>query len=304
MESRGEEFIKNIKAKQEKEELQQRINELNAVDTSNKQYEEESVVEEEVVDLPAQELGDILLSEKQNPADKKKYIILGLSLVVLFILTIVIIRVISSPSSEKELVEEKIEEIAQDGKLDKDMTDIEKQYQDIINQKLKNLRDETGDEITSNTKAPIDINEIEKKEQNIDKPEAEAKEQESSAQQDIFEMEKKEEKVDPKTNPVIKKVEPKKVVQKPKKEPVLENTIAPKGYFIQIGAFSSGPSKTLLNSINRYGFKYTLYDVVVKGTKYTKVLIGSYPSKAAANKDLGLIKSALKTPGAYILHFK
>lgn len=303
MENKGEEFIKNIKAKQEQEELEQRINELNAMDTSNRKIEEE-IVEEEVVDLPAQELGDILLSEKQNPADKKKYIILGMSLVVLFILTIVIIRVISSPSSDNELVEEKIEEVITEDKIDsKDMTDIEKQYQDIINKKLKNIKE---DEINSDEKNPIDIDKIQKKEQEIDKPEIEEQVNESTAKQDIFEMEKKEVE-----EPVVierpkveeKKVEP-KVTPKPKPKPVVNNSYAPKGYFIQIGAFQRGPSKTLLNSINKYGFRYVLYDVVVNGTKYTKVLIGKYPNKAAANKDLGLVKSVLKTPEAYILYLK
>jgi hypothetical protein len=60
MATNGEEFIKNIKAKQEKDELEQRINELNkVVEDQNKKFEEPTY-EEEVVDLPAQELGDIL----------------------------------------------------------------------------------------------------------------------------------------------------------------------------------------------------------------------------------------------------
>lgn len=299
METRGEEFIKNIKAKQEKDELEQRINELNKIDTSNKKSEEPAI-EEEIVDLPAQELGDILLSEKQNPADKKKYIILGLSLVALFILTIIIIRVISSPSAEKEIVEEKVAEDIPDQKVEKDMTDIEKQYQDIINQKLKNLRENAkDDEIESNQNSGIDINEIEKQEQSIDKPEVEVSEPKSSTKQDIFEMEKEEAKTEPKV--VVKRQEP-QVVSKPK--PVVNNVATPKGYFIQIGAFSNAPSKKLLSSITQYGFKYVLYDVVVKGKKYTKVLIGAYPSKGSASKDLSLVRSVLKVPGAYILYLK
>ena len=301
METRGEEFIKNIKAKQEKEELEQRITELNKIDTSNKKIEEPTI-EEEIVDLPAQELGDILLSEKQNPADKKKYIILGLSLVALFILTIVIIRVISSPSSEKEIVEEKVEQNIPQDKVEKDMTDIEKQYQDIINQKLKNLRENAeNDEIESNQKAGIDINELEKKEQEIDKPEEEVTQVENTSKQDLFGMQKDQPK--PTQTVVEKKAEP-KVVSKPKPKPVVNNTAAPKGYFIQIGAFSKSPSKTLLDSINKYGFKYVLYDVDVKGTRYTKVLIGAYPSKGSASKDLSLVRSVLKVPGAYILYLK
>ena len=295
METRGEEFIKNIKAKQEKDELEQRINELNKMDTSNKKVEE-PIVEEEIVDLPAQELGDILLSEKQNPADKKKYIILGLSLVALFILTIIIIRVISSPSTENEIVEEKVEKVPED-KVEKDMTDIEKQYQDIINQKLKNLRENSEDEIESNQNTGIDINELEKKEQAIDKPQEELAPKQSATKQDVFGMEKTEADNEP-------KVVEKKVVSKPKASPTVSNAIKPKGYFIQIGAFSRSPSKTLLNSINQSGFKYVLYDVEVKGRNFTKVLIGAYPSKASASKDLGLVRSVLKVPGAYVLYLK
>lgn len=294
MATNGEEFVKNIKAKQEKDELEQRINELNSIDTSNKKIEEE-IVEEEVVDLPAQELGDILLSEKQNPADKKKYIILGLALVALFILTIVIIRIISSPSSENEIVEEKIENVPAEEKLEKDMTDIEKQYQNIINQKLKNLREENEDDAAANPS--IDIKEIEKKEQEIDKPEDEMVEESSNVRQDIFEMEKKAE---PKV--VEKKVTPK--VEKPKPTTTVKSSSKPQGYFIQIGAFSNGPSKTLLNNISRNGYKYVLHDVVVKGTRFTKVLIGSYSSKSSASRDLDTVRRTLKVPGAYILYLK
>ncbi|MDC7243747.1 MAG: SPOR domain-containing protein [Sphaerochaetaceae bacterium] len=291
MATNGEEFIKNLKAKQEKDELEQRINELNAMDTSSNRVEEE-LVEEEVVDLPAQELGDILLSEKQNPADKKKYIILGLSLVALFILTIVIIRVISSPSTSNEIVEEKIENIPTEDKLEKDMTDIEKQYQDIINEKLQNLREDSEDEMAQ--KPSIDIKEIEKREQEIDKPQNNDVEESSNTKQDLFEMEEKPE-------PVVK---PKTTVQKSKPQ-VRQNIVSkPHGYFIQIGAFSSGPSKTLLDSITKSGFKYVLYDVVVKGTKFTKVLIGNYSSKAAASRDLDTVRTTLRVPGAYILYLK
>ncbi len=304
MESRGEEFIKNIKAKQEKEELEQRINELNKIDTSSKKVEEPTI-EEEIVDLPAQELGDILLSEKQNPADKKKYIILGLALVGLFILTIIIIRVISSPSDDQEIVEEKVATNLPQEKVEKDMTDIEKQYQDIINQKLKNLRENAEDEIESNQKAGLDINEIAKKEQSIDKPEAKMTAQEDAPKRDIFEMEKKEEAKPvekPKPRVVEKKPEP-KVVAKPK-APASKSNVAPRGYYIQIGAFSKAPSKTLLASIKQYGFKYKLHDVNVKGKNYTKVLVGAYGSKANADKDLSLVRSVLKVPGAYILYLK
>ena len=104
MQTRGEEFIKNLKAKQEKEELEKRLKELSALDTSTDNKTQEPVIEEEIVDLPAQELGDILLADTNEPIDKKKYIILGLALVVLFVITIVVIRIISSPDDKKTLI--------------------------------------------------------------------------------------------------------------------------------------------------------------------------------------------------------
>jgi DedD protein len=306
MQNRGEEFIKNLKAKQEKEELEKRLKELSALDTSADNKTQEPIIEEEIVDLPAQELGDILLSDTNEPIDKKKYIILGLALVVLFVITIVVIRIISSPDDKKTLIT-KTETNAKVEEKVSTKTDIQKQYQEIIDQKLQKIKEKTQAETKAlEEEQELDLDKIQKYEQNVTPPKITKKQEIKTQKQDIFEITKKvqkEPKIDKKP-----KIEKKQVVKKPlpikKIKKALQNTSKPKGYYIQIGAFSKKPSAKILNNIAKYGFTYTLYNVKVKNKNFTKVLIGSYKNRKAALKDLKLVKSLLSIKGAFIVSFK
>ena len=133
MEFKGEDFVKKVQIKQEKETLKLRLQDLEAQDiepapTPNLKID----VSQDMIDLPEQELGDILLSSNDEPADKKKYIILGLVLVVLFLITIVVIRLVTnSDATDNDSFVAKKETISQDKVLDDD--NIEQQYQKIIN---------------------------------------------------------------------------------------------------------------------------------------------------------------------------
>ena len=72
------------------------------------------------------------------------------------------------------------------------------------------------------------------------------------------------------------------------------------GYFIQIGAFTKKPSSKYLTNVKNAGFDYKLYSENIKGTNYTKVLIGPYPSRATATKNMPNIKSKIGLKSAFI----
>jgi len=93
MEIRGEDFIKKVQLKQEKNEIEQRLTELNdaesvyeePVDSSEYQQPTPNRLDKEIEIQEEQEYSDIMLGKsKSNVQNKKKYLILGLVLVIYF----------------------------------------------------------------------------------------------------------------------------------------------------------------------------------------------------------------------------
>ncbi len=71
-------------------------------------------------------------------------------------------------------------------------------------------------------------------------------------------------------------------------------------YFIQVGAFFRyPPDRAFLESIGKEGFEYRIVEGTKSGKPYKKVLVGPYPSKEAAKKDLERIKKRINQ-NAYI----
>jgi len=339
MEFKGEDFVKKVQIKQEKETLKLRLQDLEAQDTPEEPTPNlRANLNDNMVDLPEQELGDILLSTNEEPTDKKKYIILGLVLVVLFLITIVVIRLVtnSDTQSNDSFVENK-ENISQDKVLDDE--NIEQQYQKIINQKMKKLQDEKNanlDEQSQKAQEALNIKKIQKEEIKTAQPKDIQKEKKAAEIKKELLTLKEEPKIatpkviKEKAVPVVKK-ETKKVVKKAikketektswpvKKQTLREPTVqdftksktakklqSPKttaktsGYFVQIGAFTSKPSSKYLNKVQRSGYSYKLHDEIIKNKKYTKVLVGPYPNRATATKEMPNIKSKIGLKGAFI----
>ncbi len=307
MEIKGEDFLKKVQIKQETEELEQRLSQLKQEEeisfnpqTNIKTSEEDAVK----VDIDEQELGDIMLgtSNESNNTNKKKYLILGLVLIILFLLTIVIIRLLNSPSENNVFQNNKPKE---EKTLEND--NIEEQYQKIIDEKLKNIKEQN--------------NQIEKKEEELNIQSLEEKEKkiqnEPKTKPDVFGIKeelpadkkkevplKDESTAWPKKKAVVS--EPKvenKVVNKVVKKVVNKVTDKPKGTFIQVGAFSKQPAQKYLDKIVNNGFNYTIYKVTVNGKTYNKVLIGPYKNRVEAENDMTIIKRKLNISSAFILRF-
>lgn len=72
---------------------------------------------------------------------------------------------------------------------------------------------------------------------------------------------------------------------------------------MQVGAFSREPNKQFLTQIQTSGYQYKIYQDMVNGINYNKVLVGPYNSKAEASANIENIKKALGLNSAFILGF-
>lgn len=285
MEIKGDEFLKNIQVKQEEESLREKINQSESIrqaSTANpySQYNETP---------QDQELGDILLngSTPNGPKDnKKKYVILGIALVLLFVIILVLIKLLSSNNEEAQFEDQT--KITQE-KLLNDQK-IQQEYQKILTDKLKKVNENS--QIEEPVEATTEQNQ-ETKENPLDIP----VQKEPVAEEPVIE----------KTTP--KPVEPKPVVKKEAPKPAVKTTPKPtpaktavaKGVFVQIGAFSKKPTQKYLETITSKGYSYTLHPVTVNGKNLLKLLIGPYNSRSEATKQLNGIKKSFNAPNAYIL---
>jgi len=299
MEIKGDEFIKKVQIQQEKEELEQKLNELEEVESTINA----ATPTPNEVDLNDQELGNIMLeTSNSNEENKKKYLVLGVVLIVLFLLTIIIIRLLTDTSKEDEFTSSKADPI--ETKTSQE-DNIEENFQKIMNDRVKKLNTEKQEE--ENKSSEEIINKIE-----------ETPKKEEITNDDLDETIKKiEEKKKETIKPIVKKVEKKPEVKKVVKKPVVKKEAkksvkelvsnissgSPKGYFVQIGAFSKKPSQKYINNIRNANLKYKIYQVEVKGRLYNKVLIGPYSSRGSAKSNIESIKSKLNLSSAYILKF-
>lgn len=289
MEIKGDEFLKNVKVKQEEETLKQKLNEfenLRQQNSASNPYKEYVNNEQPYDD---NELGDILLqnSAKNDPKEnKKKYIILGVALVLLFVITIVIIRLITSDGANDVKFQEQ-STLEQDKALNDEK--IQQEYQQILNDKLKKVNENSVVEVPKETQE--DLKQLQEQEEALP-----AQEEQQPNPLNII-----------KEEPVAEPVKTETPVAKPviKKEPVpvktSPSTTTTKGVYIQIGAFSKTPSDKYLSEITSKGYNFKLHKMNVQGKELVKVLVGPYSSRTQAQENLNSVRTTLGASGAYIL---
>ncbi len=284
MKIQGDEFLKNVQMKQEEEDFKQRINEYENI------REDNFVNDDTLINLQIQqdinddnELSDIFLqnSIEEKKINRKKYIVLGIALILLFIITIIMIRLVSGEESDLQMQEDT--KLQQDQALNNEK--IQQDYQQILNDKLKRVDQEepiaTLDETSTQPKEDqTTIQEEPVVAQTIPEPQEVVAEQTPP--------------VEP-AKPVVV-AEPKKVE---KKEEVKQET--PSGTYVQIGAFSKTPANSFLSNITQKGYTYKLHNVTINGKKMIKVLVGPYSNRNEALNNLHSIRSALNAPSAFIL---
>ncbi len=307
MKFKGDEFMKNIEIEKEKAELKRQTDILDGqknASTVKKQqvYGHEPVIVD-IKPRSIQELNDIRLEEDSNNANKKKYLILSAAFIALFILTLVIIRLITNDSKDEMLfTDPQVEEISQDGILNS--TD---DYQTLIDKKAKETIQKKLD-LERIVKEEIPLpNELKKK------LTTKAKKPKST---DLFGMEhkkailaKKKEIVKPnivqqiEQEVFIEDIPIKKIIsKKPEKKEI--TVVSKTGTYIQVGAFTKLPNKSLLLKISKYEYRYIIHKMTIKGTLYNKVLIGPYTNRASALQVIGKVQKDLNKPDAYIVRIK
>ena len=285
MEIKGDNFIKNVQIRQEKDEIQQRLDEIEKA-LPNNQTTPTFQKELDNNEIEENELGDIMLdnSEPSSTRDnKKKYIVLGLVLIILFLITIIVIRLLTNDKSTDDSFVQN-EKISQEDILNND--NIEEQYQKIINEKLQNIKEKK-----STLNDSINIEKTQADEIKLEKvlnPIEEKKIKE--IKEDILEI---------KNEKIVKIPLIKKVVKKTSTTTSLFEIV--KGSYVQVGSFTKQPAAKYLDNILNNGYNYKLYKVIVKGKSFTKVLVGPYKSKKDARAELNAIKKALNVPSAWII---
>jgi len=291
MEIKGNEFLRNVQVKQEEETLKQKLNEFENMrqqnSTQSNPYKEYSNNEP----YDDNELGDILLqntgsnSSKEN---KKKYILLGIALVLLFVITIVIIRLISSDGANDVQFQDQ-SSLEQDKALNDEK--IQQEYQQILNDNLKKVNENSAQELPNESNMPLQ--QLEEQEEPLPKEEVQQPNPLKIVKEPIVKEAPKVEKVkEPVVKPAITQA------ATPKKEATNAST---KGFFIQIGAFSKTPSDKYLSDITAKGHTYKLHSVDVQGKELIKVLVGPFSNRTQAQNELNSIRTAFGASGAYIL---
>lgn len=333
MQIKGNEFLKNVQIKQEREELEKKLRELESANSSNSYiapeqsseelapflqqeqlnvYQNTQQTQQQNINPSEHELENIMLgtSSFSNEENKKKYLILGVVLVVLFLLTIIIIRLLTSDSNKEDSFTSNGAKSSETKSLS-DNNSIEENFQKIINDRAKKDSEQMVD--PSRLSAEERLNNIQTNEEN---PTLERGNfQEEPTNQVTISNETLDE--------TIKKIEEKKAVikQEPVKKEVVQAKIEPKksiqdligktstemstgsGYFVQVGAFTKKPSDSFINSIRNAKLKYKIYQHEVKGVLYNKVLIGPYSSKESASQSVGTIKESLNITNAHVVKF-
>lgn len=339
MQIRGNEFLKKVQERQEREDLEKRLRELQ---TSNTNYigEEQPNIQannfqqneplnsyensfqnnlNQVNDPNENELENIMLSKPSsfsNEDTKKKYILLGVVLLVLFLLTIIIIRLLTSDSSQEDNFTSRQ---TNDRTLNKESSKIEEDFQKLINERT---RQESQGESFSRQSAEERLNNMQSvqedsttnnqvneniggtiSDQAIDETMKKLDEKRIAALEEQIVPAKVEKKPEPVR--VEKKPEPTKSVKDlvSNTKSSTSSTNAPNGYFVQVGAFSKKPSDAFINSIRNAGLNYTIYQQNVNGTLFNKVLIGPYPSKTNASNSVNSIKNSLNLQNAHVVKF-
>jgi len=280
MKVNGDEFLRNI------EKQQARTNNSSSTHLHSDMDNYYNNINENPNNSGDQELDDIRLNRGSN--NKQKYILFGLSLVLLFLITILTLRLLSEDKTKNNFTDNNLI--------------TEESYKEVSTYTKEPLQ-------TQQSTKSLDINKIEQAEENIKaEPEETTTQIQTKAQSDLFELEKEKQKEEvvietPKPKePEVKKVI-KKEIQKETPKPIVKNNSSVAGIYIQVGAFTKAPDKVLLAKLKKNNLNYITHKMEIKGTLYTKVLVGSYKSRVDALQDLSTVKKNFNK-NAYILRIK
>lgn len=324
MQISGDDFLKKVQLKQEGEELKRKLNELNQAESnmqnlnlsnslnsaynSDNSYEEIQRLQNNIeLENSNDEFDSLILEKRSNRSDnKKKYLMLGAILLVLFLLTVVIVGLLSNKDKKGDpFMPQDLS--SSDTNISKESS-IEESYQKILDDTNRKSAEQSLEDIKENDSLDNlnSIKEIveEPKETTITNEDLDKTIQKIEEKKSVAPVVKVEEKKAPSTQKEPKKsirelVEGKST-QNSATKAVETTTSTSKGFYVQIGAFKNRPDSAYLQKIKQNGFEYK----IIEESNLNKLLIGPYSSRANANTQMPNIKTKLNIQSAFIKEVK
>ena len=324
MQISGDDFLKKVQLKQEGEELKRKLNELNQAESnmqnlnlsnslnsaynSDNSYEEIQRLQNNIeLENSNDEFDSLILEKRSNRSDnKKKYLMLGAILLVLFLLTVVIVGLLSNKDKKGDpFMPQDLS--SSDTNISKESS-IEESYQKILDDKNRKSAEQSLEDIKENDSLDNlnSIKEIveEPKETTITNEDLDKTIQKIEEKKSVAPVVKVEEKKAPSTQnepkKSIRELVEGKSTQNSATKTVETTTSTSKGFYVQIGAFKNRPDSAYLQKIKQNGFEYK----IIEESNLNKLLIGPYSSRANANTQMPNIKTKLNIQSAFIKEVK
>ncbi|AZL54326.1 SPOR domain-containing protein [Aliarcobacter skirrowii] len=324
MQISGDDFLKKVQLKQEGEELKRKLNELNQAESnmqnlnlsnslnsaynSDNSYEEIQRLQNNIeLENSNDEFDSLILEKRSNRSDnKKKYLMLGAILLVLFLLTVVIVGLLSNKDKKGDpFMPQDLS--SSDTNISKESS-IEESYQKILDDTNRKSAEQSLEDIKENDSLDNlnSIKEIvqEPKETTITNEDLDKTIQKIEEKKSVAPVVKVEEKKAPSTQnepkKSIRELVEGKSTQNSATKTVETTTSTSKGFYVQIGAFKNRPDSAYLQKIKQNGFEYK----IIEESNLNKLLIGPYSSRANANTQMPNIKTKLNIQSAFIKEVK
>lgn len=324
MQISGDDFLKKVQLKQEGEELKRKLNELNQAESnmqnlnlsnslnsaynSDNSYEEIQRLQNNIeLENSNNEFDSLILEKRSNRSDnKKKYLMLGAILLVLFLLTVVIVGLLSNKDKKGDPFMPQ-DSSSSDTNISKESS-IEESYQKILDDTNRKSAEQSLEDIKENDSLDNlnSIKEIvqEPKETTITNEDLDKTIQKIEEKKSVAPVVKVEEKKAPSTQnepkKSIRELVEGKSTQNSATKAVETTTSTSKGFYVQIGAFKNRPDSAYLQKIKQNGFEYK----IIEESNLNKLLIGPYSSRANANTQMPNIKTKLNIQSAFIKEVK
>lgn len=324
MQISGDDFLKKVQLKQEGEELKRKLNELNQAESnmqnlnlsnslnsaynSDNSYEEIQRLQNNIeLENSNDEFDSLILEKRSNRSDnKKKYLMLGAILLVLFLLTVVIVGLLSNKDKKGDpFMPQDLS--SSDTNISKESS-IEESYQKILDDTNRKSAEQSLEDIKENDSLDNlnSIKEIveEPKETTITNEDLDKTIQKIEEKKSVAPVVKVEEKKAPSTQnepkKSIRELVEGKSTQNSATKTVETTTSTSKGFYVQIGAFKNRPDSAYLQKIKQNGFEYK----IIEESNLNKLLIGPYSSRVNANTQMPNIKTKLNIQSAFIKEVK
>ncbi|WP_066159452.1 SPOR domain-containing protein [Aliarcobacter skirrowii] len=324
MQISGDDFLKKVQLKQEGEELKRKLNELNQAESnmqnlnlsnslnsaynSDNSYEEIQRLQNNIeLENSNDEFDSLILEKRSNRSDnKKKYLMLGAILLVLFLLTVVIVGLLSNKDKKGDpFMPQDLS--SSDTNISKESS-IEESYQKILDDTNRKSAEQSLEDLKENDSLDNlnSIKEIvqEPKETTITNEDLDKTIQKIEEKKSVAPVVKVEEKKAPSTQnepkKSIRELVEGKSTQNSATKTVETTTSTSKGFYVQIGAFKNRPDSAYLQKIKQNGFEYK----IIEESNLNKLLIGPYSSRANANTQMPNIKTKLNIQSAFIKEVK